>query len=172
MSKLSNHYKYQLDVESGDYKFQTDKGIVYSCTFFTDESAKDLGVDVKNTITHFSFFPVDRDVKTTHDRKVHLTIVIILQDFFAKNPASILLYYCYDKDLKGDARNQLFTIWHKQYNDSPRKSLFNLSVKGVINISLMLLENHPEIEKLQEIYKEQVEELISDDKPHEGNIQI
>lgn len=169
---MSSHYDFII--HSDKISFQTKSGINYSCIFILDEEKEQLGLNIKASVFQFVFFPdkPQRDIIIKNDSRIHLTIVKILQEFFIKNKDGIILYFCDDTDSKGKARHNLFEKWLKQYNDlTPKKNLFNLSVfESDLYISLIINENHSEMDKLIEMIKKQVEELKKSRKSFSTNI--
>lgn len=173
MSKSSSPYDFIILPDK--VSFLTKRGIDYACVFILDEETKHLGLNVKAPVYQFVFFPEKPQSESSYknDARIHLTVVRILQDFFAKNPKGIIMYFCDDSDSKGKARHNLFEKWVHKFNGTvPKKIMLNLSVElSSIHISLLINENHPEIGALHKAMKTQAEELKTAGKPFTSNIQ-
>lgn len=165
---------YNFTVHADKVTFQTKRGVNYTCLFILDETTEHLGLSVNADIFHFVFFSEGSDNESSikNDARIHQTIVKILQDFFLKNPEGIILYFCDDTDSKGKARHSLFEKWVQKYNCStPNKVLLNLTVdQSRIHISLLLNENHLEMDKIHLAIQNQLEELRTAGKPFSTNI--
>ena len=104
-----------IKTEDFDYTFVTKDDVVYRA-YFLDVSY--LHPQFSDAYS-FNIEPVGDTDSTRHpmDRRIGVTIVSILKEFFMKNENSMLMA-CDNMDGKEDKRRKLFDRWYDNYNDN------------------------------------------------------
>ena len=108
----------------GGYIFETEMGIHYTVSF-EEESA------IGGCTTYQFIIEKMEKARSSHDPKVELTILAIIDQFFAEH-LDVLLYMCDDSDGREANRNRLFLSWFKKNADTERFDIraANATVEG------------------------------------------
>ena len=158
---------YNIIRDNDRTSFRTDEGILYECTFIDDEFIKSY-CEVESNILHFDFFPVPRIDKNERrkDRRIHHTIIEIINSFFIKEPNGMILFYCDDSDKLGAARHRLFIKWMETFNiNEPLKTLINVSIEDLgLYGSLLLDRNHHELDQVVQYLDGEIIQWVSEGK--------
>ena len=113
-SNLPNPYKI-IETEDFDYTFVTKDGVVYRAYFLDVSYLHPAFSDAYS----FNIEPVGDVDSTKHpiDRRIGVTIISILKEFFKKNENSMLMA-CDNLDGKENKRRKLFDRWYDNFNDN------------------------------------------------------
>ena len=130
------------------YFFVTDNKSKYFFYFLSDPELYRDFPKVKNYIFNFGFELMEG--KLMPDKRISLTIRHIINNFFEKNPRSILTYTCESLDGKHHCRNRLFQKWYSEHSSNKvqyTKVDMKLVVSGneIYNSALMRSDNKYEI---------------------------
>lgn len=156
-------YAVTQNVVTKAYGFVTDKGCRISIDFDDDfmiQSGDSYQLIIGNA----------NHKKSPSDRKVKMTILAIVEEFFRKNQAA-LLYICETGDGKQRMRNRMFSYWFDAYEGNFRFFMNTTCIideDGIENFATLILRNdHP---KLVEIITEfTITAKVLRDKPTNEN---
>jgi hypothetical protein len=156
--------KYDFTENGREYAFITDNGIIYSVRLLKGTHyfrniepfipVYELSIAVKNG--HSTLF-------APTDKRVQLTIMAILKDFFSININS-LLYICDNNDGRHHARKRKFDAWFVQKDDPFfEKYDIDFSVEDFeILASLIVHSQNPHKTELINMFLEQPKEYGKD----------
>lgn len=117
---------YSVTYHAPYFYFQTDHGVTYSCAFSNiTDSILPNNYDID--IIDFEFFP---DGKPKADPRVADTVISILEQF-TDNKGAVILYVCDAQDGRPEARQNLFTRWHRRMADRYDHQPVNVSAGGI-----------------------------------------
>lgn len=129
-------YRVTQNVTTKAYYFVTDYEVNISVAFDDDfmiQSGESYQLLIGNA----------NHKASPRDRKLQLTILAIIEEFFRKNQAAIL-YICETGDGKQQVRNRLFSYWFDAYAYNTRFSMHTTSIvdeEGVENFAALILRN-------------------------------
>ncbi len=156
-------YNHFVDEEEGFYYFYTRNNIEYRCFFTKNEFSNGiLSLTLKNDVYSFDLVRFTKCDKSEYDRNVSATVGHIINLFFDKNPDLILSYICDNADEKANKRQFSFSKWLKSFNREPRKVLIRASIEDVFYAGVILLDSHPEKNKIHEYFNSELEMLKSE----------
>lgn len=121
LSVLNKKSPYKL-VSSGSYSFSfiTEQGKKYEIGFIQDLMISDEGI--------YQFFISTEDkFKTTLDRNVQRTVLVVLEEFF-NNRGAVLDYICATDDYRQASRDRMFRQWYEVSADKTLYHLRNMKV--------------------------------------------
>lgn len=151
-SNLLNPYKV-IETEDFDYTFITKDGVVYRA-YFLDVSY--LHPQFSDAYS-FNIEPVGNADSTRHpiDKRIGMTIVSILKEFFKKNENSMLMA-CDNTDGKEDKRRKIFDRWYEHYNDNSLIKLDAALANEVykLHVSMYIGKSNPRLELLISAFNE------------------
>lgn len=151
-SNLPNPYNV-VKTEDFDYTFVTKDGIVYRA-YFLDVSY--LHPEFTDAYS-FNIEPVGNIDTTRHpiDRRIGITIVSILKEFFKKNENSMLMA-CDNLDGKENKRRKLFDRWYDKYNNNALIKLDAALENDVykLHVSMYIGKMNPKLELLISAFNE------------------
>lgn len=101
----------------GSVSFLTSSGVRYTAEFTDASYHFDDDLVKANGVAEFCFGPDAGQVSSAHDPRIELTLIYILQTYFA-NSGSVLLYVCESLDGRQRVRKRVFNRWFKQYGFS------------------------------------------------------
>lgn len=131
------------DIEQADdgtsYKFATTSGLVY-VAYFTEFALLDVN-NQEVQVVSFGFACDLPDKVKRHDSRVKLTIVHIVEEFFAARSDDALLYMCMDGDGKGRNRYITFGRWFREAGSQLEKYNFASKDPGARFYSSIILNS-------------------------------
>lgn len=156
--------KYEFTENGNEYTFETDNNVLYSIqllkgTHYFKEIEPfipiyELSIAIKNT---------DSSVFAPTDKRVEVTIMAILEDFFTINVNS-LLYICDNNDGRHHARKRKFDSWFIR-NSTPTFEKYDLDFiveDFEILASLIVHRQNPYKTDLVRLFFEQPKEYGKD----------
>lgn len=133
------------------YYFTTKNGLIYEVSFIEDctlDFGSDRGIDNVFQIVLEQVNCLEN--KHVHDGEIVLTVKNLLNDFFAINRQSSLIYVCDDTDNRALVRCVLFDIWFRRFgiNDIIKVNKV-ISVEGKsIYTSSLIHREHLELDNI------------------------
>lgn len=118
------------------YTFKTDSEVIITIDFENDfmiRSGESYQLIVGNA----------NHKKSPRDRKLQITILTIIEEFFRKNQAA-MLYICETGDGKQQQRSRLFNYWFDAYEYNSRFSMHTTCIvdeDGIENFAALILRN-------------------------------
>ena len=104
--RINQFSPYKVELINNEYLFETDHDIQYAVDFKDESSFKQPA---------YWFGLSNRSGKPSpNDKKIRMTIVLILEEFFRVNP-DILLYMCDNANDQQAMRSRLFLRWFNAY---------------------------------------------------------
>lgn len=141
---------YPVWYESKEILFKTDYNILYSVAFELDDM---LGINA------YWFRITNRSgKKSPNDKKIQQTVIIIIEEFFRKNP-DILLYICDTANEQQAQRDRLFLRWFNAYEQKKKYVIKTAIVfdEGIPNyISIIVPVGHPKLEAIQATFENEI----------------
>ena len=126
------------------YSFTTRHGITYHA-YFLDYSC------YYPVFTNVYTFNIEPEEDTPHpmDRRIALTIIYILQQFFRHNENAMIMI-CDNLDGKEKKREMLFSRWFMQYNDGSIQKYDASSATDdyMLYVSLYIHRDNPHVRQL------------------------
>ena len=144
---------------NGDFVFATSLGIHYLISFEDEQPLGDCDT------YQFVIQKLDKQ-HSPHDPNVEDTILVIIDEFFAKH-LDILLYMCDDSDGREANRNRLFLAWFKRHAAPERFTIrtANAKVEGKGFYAAIIVENrNPKLAAIIEDFN-QTAEALTNGKP-------
>ena len=136
--------------------FKTDHHILYSVAFERDEFF---------SIASYWFRITNRSgLKSPGDSKIRQTVIVIIEEFFRKNP-DILLYLCDSENEQQAQRDRLFLRWFNGYEQKMRYLIRSKVVmdEGTANfVSLIVPRSHPMLEDIVAAFDSEIAMFQSD----------
>ena len=105
--RINEYAPYKVEMESGQYIFETDHNILYGVSFDEDMMPGSLKAYWFNLTNH-------SQKASPRDSKIRATVILIIEEFFRSNP-DILLYMCDSADNQQAQRSRLFLHWFNAY---------------------------------------------------------
>ncbi|MGX5690359.1 DUF6169 family protein [Arcticibacter tournemirensis] len=129
------------------YKFTTTSGLVY-VAYFTEFILLDVnGEEIQ--VVSFGFACDRPDETKRHDSRVKLTIIHIVEEFFATQSDEALLYMCMDGDGKGRNRYITFGRWFREAGGLLEKYNFaSRDPKARFYSSIILSSGNPQKQRM------------------------
>ena len=126
---------YEVVLNYGDLDFTTEYGIRYSVSFIEDQP---LG----GCETYQFAFRKRDNVRSSYDPNVQMTLLAIIEEFFAENK-NVLLYICDTSDGREEKRNRLFIRWFEELATPDRFTLCtaNATIEGEGFYAAIIVEN-------------------------------
>lgn len=150
ISKINVIAPYPVWYEGDEILFKTDYNILYSVAFELDDM---LG------LTAYWFRITNRSgMKSPNDKKIQQTIILIIEEFFSKNP-DILLYLCDTANEQQAQRDRLFLRWFNTYEQKKKYAIKTAIIfdEGVSNyVSLIVPVEHPQISDILETFDREI----------------
>lgn len=150
ISQINILAPYPVWYEGEEILFKTDYNILYSVAFELDDM---LG------LTAYWFRITNRSgKKSPNDKKIQQTVIIVIEEFFRKNP-DILLYMCDTPNEQQAQRDRLFLRWFNAY-EQKKKYVIKTAVvydEGIPNyVSLIVPIEHPLLEDIQATFESEI----------------
>lgn len=147
-----NHYSpYKVELENGEYIFETDYGIQYAVDFKAE--------DFFGVFSAYWFGLSNRSLKPSpNDSKIRHTIIFILEEFFRSNP-DILLYMCDNANDQQAMRSRLFLRWFNAYGQQEEYYTRTEIVKDETEenyIAMIVKRSHPQLQSIISVFDEQI----------------
>lgn len=159
INSISHFAPYKVWTEDGEYRFETDYGVLFAVEFKEEE--------------HFGGLPAywfglyNRSQKTSPgDVKVRATVTCIIEEFFKANP-DILLYMCDSADDQQAQRNRLFLRW---FNSYARQQNFYIRSEMVRDedeenyIAIIVQRSHPHLQTIISLFDSLIKQF-NENKP-------
>ena len=146
MNKLDLHSiniiaPYPVWYVNNELLFKTENSILYSVAFELDELFE---------FSAYWFRITNRSgIKSPGDKKIQQTVIIIIEEFFKKNP-DILLYICDNANDQQAQRDRLFLRWFNGYEQRKKYIIKSASIldEGTVNyVSMIIPRCHPLLEE-------------------------
>lgn len=146
-------YLVSFNEKDGSYTFVTDSGVEYSIGFMPD--------DLLQSDESYEFVIANLNgKKSPRDNKVKDTVVIVIEEFFYSNSATIL-YICSTSDGKQLTRGRLFKNWFESYEYSNRFTMVTSTLVdeyGIDNIASLIIRNdNPKLGRVLAEFGETIE---------------
>ncbi|MBQ9637525.1 MAG: hypothetical protein IJV36_06510 [Prevotella sp.] len=152
LAKVNSLAPYQIVFEDGEFRFETDHDIRYAISFDKEEMRR--GIDT------YWFNLSNRSGKASPgDKKIRMTIVLLIEEFFCKN-SDVLLYMCDSANDQQAMRARLFLRW---FNSSGHQIEYFTRTEKVMDeeeenyIAIIVKRNHPKFEEIISLYERQIE---------------
>lgn len=148
---LPSPYPFTLSKENS-YVFKTNSGLTYS-VYFDASSGGIFPDEIVDKYTVYLGFscepPIEEPFKKKGDSRVGATIMILIANFFAFSPKSILSYICSSANKQERHRAIAFRWW---YNHSPLKSEFtHIQMEYLGNYyGVIYSKNHQDISAIED----------------------
>ncbi len=140
---LSSLYNIHLR-EEGDYRFQTDSGVEYSCVFGISNDHTIYGISLPVDVFHFAFFRIGKEgAPQSIDSRIQQTVVYLINRFFEKNSSAVLCYVCDGADDNEMKRLRLFERWFIKNNSHPAKVLLKIEITPALLGGILLTRENP-----------------------------
>lgn len=159
-NRITRIAPYRVWGEAGEYRFETDHGILYAVNF---EPESMLG-----GIPAYWFGLANRSqMASPGDVKIRATVTCIIEEFFRVNP-DILLYMCDSANDQQAMRSRLFMRWFYAY---ARQQDFYIRTEMVVDegeenyLALIVQRSHPQLQTIITTF-DMVIEQFKDNKPH------
>lgn len=143
INSVCHYAPYKVWVEDGEYRFETDHGILYAVEFKEEESFGSLSA--------YWFGLYNRThTASPGDVKVRATVTCIIEEFFKANP-DILLYMCDSANDQQAQRNRLFLRWFNAY---AQRQNFYIRTEMVIDegeenyIAVIVQRSNPQLQTI------------------------
>lgn len=134
-------YHVSIDEKSGALSFVSDNGVDIVVDFMEDEL-------IRADASYQLVISNANNKKSPRDRKIKMTVLAIVEEFFHKNQAAIL-FLCETGDGKQQIRNRMFSYWFDAYEYNFRFSMNTTCVVdeyGIENFAALILRNdHPRL---------------------------
>ena len=142
-NRITRIAPYRVWSESGEYRFETDHGILYAVNFEPES--------MFSGIPAYWFGLANRSqMASPGDVKIRATVTCIIEEFFRANP-DILLYMCDSANDQQAMRSRLFMRWFNAY---VRQKDFYIRTEMVIDegeenyIALIVQRSHPQLQTI------------------------
>lgn len=129
-------YKVEMDLVTGSYDFVTEYG-VHITIYFDEDFMITSGISYQLIIGNAN------NKKSPRDNKLQITVLAIVEEFFATNQAA-MLYICETGDGKQGMRSRLFTYWFSTYEYNSKYSLHTTCIndeEGIPNFAALIIRN-------------------------------
>ena len=160
---MSCHYKIRASKVGGFYTFTTKSGTIYRCSFSRHHD-QILGLSTSSPVFNFLLLKKKNELNEVFDRNIGLTVSVILNRFFDKNPTAILSYICDNSDNKAFKRQSAFEKWFSANNREPKKVLIKFELKDVIYSGAILLNKNREALKIETYFKKEIKAMVDENK--------
>ena len=151
LERINAYAPYKVELEDGEYLFETDHAIQYAVSF--DEESMPEG------LAAFWFNLTNRSQKASPgDTKIRVTIILMIEEFFRVNP-DILLYMCDSADNQQAQRSRLFLHWFNAYGQQSDYYTRTEMVKDEEEenyIALIVKRTHPQLQAIITMFDKQV----------------
>ncbi len=160
--ELINEYApYKVELEGGQYLFETDNNILYGVSFDEDIMPQGYKAYWFNLTNH-------SQKSSPRDTKIRTTIILIIEEFFRSNP-DILLYFCDTADNQQAQRSRLFLYWFNVYGQQKEYYTRTEMIRDEEEenyIAIIVKKSHPNYEAIIELFNKQIE-MFKINKPSE-----
>lgn len=150
-------YEYKIG-DDYTYRFTTDNGIQYVAYFIDYSGSVGFG-----KVYSFSFDPEDdRGLGRVFDKRISITIIKILSEFF-KFERNSMVMVCDSSDDKQNARSRLFDQWYQKTQIEHRIEKFDFehaSEEQVIKARLYINESNPDKEGIRDSLQNMYEAMM------------
>lgn len=161
INSISRFAPYKVWTEDGEYRFETDHGILYAVEFKEEE--------------HFGGLPAywfglfNRSHRASpNDVKVRATVTCIIEEFFKANP-DILLYLCDSANDQQAQCNRLFLRWFNAYAQQQNFYIRTEMVKDEDEenyIAIIVQRSHPRLSEIISLFDNLMQQF-KESKPAE-----
>ena len=151
IERINEYAPYKVEVEDGQYIFETDNDILYGVSFDEDPMPGSLKAYWFNLTNH--------SLKASpRDSKIRATVILIIEEFFRSNP-DILLYMCDSANNQQAQRSRLFLHWFNAYGRQADYYTCTEMVKDGDEenyIALIVKRSHPLLQEIIKMYDEEI----------------
>ena len=151
LERINEYAPYKIEIESGQYIFETDHNILYGVSFDEDPTPIALKAYWFNLTNH--------SLKASpRDPKIRTTVILIIEEFFRSNP-DILLYMCDSADNQQAQRSRLFLHWFDTYGQQKDYYTCTEMVKDGEEdnyIAMIVKRTHPQLQVVIDLFNKQI----------------
>ena len=136
IERINEYSPYKVEMEAGQYIFETDHNILYGVSFDEDTMPGSLKAYWFN----------------------RSTVIFIIEEFFRSNP-DILLYMCDSADNQQAQRSRLFLHWFNAYGQQAEYYTCTEMVKDGDEenyIALIVKRDHPQFQMAIDLFNKQI----------------
>lgn len=151
IERINEYAPYKVEVEDGQYIFETDHDILYGVSFDEDSMPGSLKAYWFN-LTNYTQKSSPRDLK------IRTTVILIIEEFFRSNP-DILLYMCDSANNQQAQRSRLFLHWFNAYGQQSDYYTCTEMVKDGDEenyIALIVKRSHPQLQQIIDVFNKQI----------------
>ena len=142
--RIDEYAPYKVEMEDGQYIFETDHDILYGVSFDEETMPGSLKAYWFNLTNH-------SQKASPRDSKIRATVILIIEEFFRSNP-DILLYMCDSANNQQAQRARLFLRWFNGYEQRQHYYIKAVEVKGEDNtndyVALIVQRTHPQFDEI------------------------
>lgn len=149
--RINEYAPYKVEMEGGQYIFETDHNILYGVSFDEDMMPGSLKAYWFNLTNH-------SQKASPRDSKIRSTVILIIEEFFRSNP-DILLYMCDSADNQQAQRSRLFLHWFNAYGQQAEYYTCTEMVKDGDEenyIALIVKRDHPQLQIIIDVFNKQI----------------
>ena len=151
LARVNSLAPYQIVFEDGEFRFETDHDIRYAISFDTEI--------IEDEIRTYWFNLSNRSGKASPgDKKIRMTIVLLLEEFFRTNP-DVLLYICDSANDQQAMRARLFLRWFNAYGRNEEYYTRTETVKDESEdnyIAIIVRRSHPQFDMVISLFEEEI----------------
>lgn len=140
----------------GKISFVTDFGVEYSVKFDEDDGAFDNNL---HSVPYWFNLTNVNHKTSPGDKKIPLTIICIIEEFFRQNP-DILLYICSTEGGQQAQRARLFLRWFNGAQQREKYVIRAMEVRGEEGreefVAMIVQRSNPNLNKILERYDAEV----------------
>lgn len=138
-----------MEDENPLFYFRTNSNYIFTISFTFENFGNSYFRDL-----YILDFSESEGNKSPKDHRISATIVKIIDDFFIKNPRTIIHYVCDSTDGSHKSRSRLFSMWHTDYG---RNKIQKLIIEHSDHSLEFLFDSS--IYKLEEIQKQVLQQM-------------
>lgn len=156
---LSAPYRVMFVGSGNGYSFVTDSGVLYAVSFVPDDM-------IRSADSYQFIIGNVNGKKSPRDNKLKVTILAIIEEFFATNQDA-LLYICETSDGKQKMRNRLFDYWFQACEQKGKYTMLstNFVEDGEENYAAVIIKNdNPDMPKVMAEFSEAISQLSTKPK--------
>lgn len=149
--RINQFSPYKVELINNEYLFETDHDIQYAISFDPEK--------LSDVIFAYWFNLANRSRKPSpNDKKIRMTIVLILEEFFRVNP-DILLYICDNANDQQAMRSRLFLRWFNSYGHQEEFYTRTEMIRDEEEenyIAIIVKRTHPELQVIIDTFDKQI----------------
>ena len=162
IERINEYAPYKVEVEDGQYIFETDHDILYGVSFDEDP--------MPGSLKAYWFNLTNPDhTKSPGDVKIAQTVICIIEEFFRQNP-DILLYLCSTDGGQQAQRARLFLRW---FNGAEQQKHYVIRTAEVVGegsekeyVAFIAQRSNPNIELFIQYFESEIK-MFNEQKPED-----